>query len=489
MTGRDERPGEVAAQGAGGAGAGRRPGPASSAAKDADRDTARDMARVQAELSTRWPEDKLDPSLDRIQALVDVLGSPQRACPVIHVAGTNGKTSTARMIEALLRGFGLRTGRFTSPHLCSVTERISIDGQTVSPRRFVELYQDVAPYLDIVDADQPIRLSYFEVLTAMGFVAFADAPVDVTVLEVGLGGSWDTTNVADGKVAVITPIGLDHTDRLGNTLGAIAGEKAGIIKPGAFAVFSDQEPEAAEVLDRRASQMGATVARQNAQFGVTERRIAVGGQLLHLQGLGGTYPEIFLPLHGAHQAQNAACALAAVEAFFGADQTTGTIDTEVVRTAFAQVSSPGRLEPVRSAPTVLVDAAHNPAGMTVTVQAVRESFAFGHLVGVVAMLRDKDVRGMLHLLEPVLDEIVVTRNSSPRCMPADNLAVLAVDAFGADRVTVETRFDDAVETAVRLAEEASERGDVELGGAGVLITGSVVTAGEARLLLKGGGDG
>ncbi|HEX5497407.1 MAG TPA: folylpolyglutamate synthase/dihydrofolate synthase family protein [Mycobacteriales bacterium] len=452
-------------------------------------DDRRDLARVEAELSTRWPEDRLDPTLDRIRALVDLLGAPQTAYPVIHVAGTNGKTSTARMIDTLLHGFGLRTGRFTSPHLSSVTERISVDSEPISPRRFVEVYHDVAPYLSMVDgmvdAEQPIRLSYFEVLTAMGFVAFADAPVDVAVVEVGLGGSWDTTNVADGKVAVVTPIGLDHTDRLGDTLAAIAGEKAGIIKPGALAVLAGQEPEAAEVLLRRAGQVGATVVRQGPEFGVTGRRVAVGGQMLDIQGLGGAYPEIFLPLYGAHQAQNAVCALAAVESFFGAGEDTGPISLEVVRQAFAEVSSPGRLEPVRSAPTVLVDAAHNPAGMVASVHALRESFAFGHLVGVVAMLRDKDVRSMLHILEPVLDEIVVTQNSSPRCMAADDLAVLAVDAFGADRVTVETRIDDAVESAVRLAEESSSRGDVVLGGAGVLVTGSVVTAGEARLLLTG----
>lgn len=444
-------------------------------------DEQREFARVEAALATRWPEDKLDPSLTRIQQLVDLLGSPQAAYPVIHVAGTNGKTSTARMVEGLLRGFGLRTGRFTSPHLVSPTERISIDGEPISRRRFVELYDDVAPYVEMVDARQPIRLSFFEVLTAMGFVAFADAPVDVAVVEVGLGGVWDTTNVANGQVAVLTPIGLDHTDRLGNTVAAIAGEKAGIIKPGAVAVIAGQEREAADVLLRRAAEVDATVAREGKEFGVLERRVAVGGQMLRVQGLGAVYEEVFVPLYGAHQAQNAACALAAVEAFFGAGAQRGGIDADVVREAFAAVRSPGRLEPVRSAPTVLVDAAHNPAGMAATVDALRESFAFRRLVGVVAVLRDKDVRAILRVLEPVLDEIVVTENSSPRSVLADNLAVLAVDVFGADRVTVEPRLDDAVETAVRLAEE----GGVELGGAGVLITGSVVTAGEARLLLAG----
>jgi len=436
------------------------------------------FGRVEAALRTRWPESKLEPSLDRIRALVDLLGDPQRAYPVIHVAGTNGKTSTARMIDALLRRFGLRVGRFTSPHLASVTERISLDGAPIDRARFVAAFDDVAPYLDLVDKEQPVPLSYFEVLTAMGFVAFADAPVDVAVVEVGMGGSWDSTNVADGRVAVVTPVALDHTRYLGSTVAAIAGEKAGIIKPGCIAVLARQTPDAAEVLLRRSAEMDATVAREGQEFGVLRRAVAVGGQQLVLQGLGGVYDELFLPLYGAHQAQNAACALAAVEAFFGAGAV-GSLDLETVRSAFAGVTSPGRLEPVRSAPTVLVDAAHNTHGMAATVAALAESFQFRRLIGVVAVLVDKDVRGMLDALQPALDEIVVTQNSSHRRLPADDLAALAVEIFGADRVTVEPRLDDAIETAVRLAEE----GEDQLGGSGVLITGSVVTAGEARTLL------
>jgi dihydrofolate synthase/folylpolyglutamate synthase len=435
------------------------------------------FGRVEAALRSRWPESKLEPSLDRIRALVDLLGDPQAAYPVIHVAGTNGKTSTARMIDSLLSAFGLRVGRFTSPHLASATERISLDGTPIDRGRFVAAFDDVAPYVDLVDKEQPVPLSYFEVLTAMGFVAFADAPVDVAVVEVGMGGSWDSTNVTDGRVAVVTPVALDHTRYLGSTIAAIAGEKAGIIKPESIAVLAAQAPEAAEVLLRRAAEVDATVAREGQEFGVLRRAVAVGGQQLVLQGLGGVYDDVYLPLHGAHQAQNAACALAAVEAFFGAGAV-GSLDVESVRAGFAAVTSPGRLEPVRSAPTVLVDAAHNTHGMAATVAALSEAFQFRRLVGVVAVLVDKDVRGMLAELQPVLDEIVVTQNSSHRRLPADELAAVAVQVFGADRVTVETRLDDAIETAVRLAEEGDG-----LGGSGVLITGSVVTAGEARTLL------
>lgn len=426
----------------------------------------------------RWPETRLEPSLSRITALMDVLGDPQLAYPVIQVTGTNGKTTTARMIDQLLRGFGLRVGRFTSPHLASVTERISIEGVPVSADRFAEVYDDIAPYLSLVDARQPIALSYFEVLTAMGYVAFADAPIDVAVVEVGMGGSWDSTSVAAAQVAVITPIGLDHTNYLGDNVGSIAIEKAGIIKPGATAVLALQPPEALDPLLRRTVEVGATVAREGMEFGLVDRCIAVGGQLLTLQGLGGSYDEIFLPLHGAHQGQNAAVALAAVEAFFGAGAQ-GRIDTDVVRAAFAGVRAPGRLEVVRTAPTALVDATHNPAGMRVTVAAVQEAFDFQRLVAVVACMADKDVRHMLEILEPVAAQLVATANSSPRCLPADELAAIAVDVFGADRVTVEVRLDDALDTAVRLAEE-----DVEAyGGSGILVTGSVITAGEARVLL------
>ncbi|GGK65133.1 dihydrofolate synthase [Planomonospora parontospora subsp. parontospora] len=428
----------------------------------------------------RGVEWNFEPTLDRISALMDVLGSPQHAYPVVHVAGTNGKSSTTRMIETILRERNLRVGRFTSPHLISMRERICIDGVPLEEERFAEVYQDVAPYLEMIDV-QGRKLSFFETLTAMAFAAFADAPVDVAVIETGMGGSFDATNVADGTVAVITPVSLDHVDYLGPDVATIAGEKAGIIKPGATAVLAQQELPAAEVLMRRAAETGAVVAREGLEFGVVSRELAIGGQLLHLRGLKGDYEEVLLPLYGAHQAGNAACALAAVEALTAGDE---ALDPELVRQAFLQVRSPGRLEVVRRGPTVLVDAAHNPGGVQATLEAVHESFDFARLIAVVAVFEDKDVRGMLELLEPMVDEIVVTRNSSPRSMDVDELAALTGDVFGPERVRRAERLDDAIDLAIGLADEAGE-----FAGAGVLITGSVVTAGDARLLLKAGEAG
>ncbi|MBI3687156.1 MAG: bifunctional folylpolyglutamate synthase/dihydrofolate synthase [Actinobacteria bacterium] len=440
-----------------------------------------ELARVEAALAARWPESKIVPTTARIRSLLELLGNPQATYPVIHLTGTNGKTSTARMVDALLRAFGVRVGRMTSPHLVSVTERIAVDGEAIAAEEFVRSYDELAPYLHLVDQGQDVPLVYFEVLTAMGYAAFADAPVEVAVVEVGLGGRWDATNVADGQVSVITPVEYDHTALLGGTLAEIATEKAGIIKPAATAILAAQPPEVLPVLLAQAAEVGASVARQGLEFGVADRRIGVGGQQLRLRGLAGEYDEVFLPLHGAFQAQNAACALAAVEAFFGRGGSTGRLDPELVREGFAAVRSPGRLEVVRTAPTVLLDAAHNPAGMTATAAAVGEAFGFRRLVAVVATLADKDVRGMLVALEPVVDEVVVTENRSYRRLPADELAAIAVAVFGAGRVTVELRLDDAIEAAIRLAEEGGT--NHPLGGAGVLVTGSVVTAGEARTLL------
>jgi dihydrofolate synthase / folylpolyglutamate synthase len=441
------------------------------------------LRAVEAELDQRWPETRIEPSLERIRALVEVLGDPQRSYPAIHVAGTNGKSSVTRMIDALLTRIGPRTGRYTSPHLQRVTERIAIDGAPISARRYVELYQEVAPFLGIVDraqGDGP-RLSKFEVLTGMAFAAFADAPVDVAVLEVGLGGSWDATNVADAVVAAITPIDIDHVNYLGPELGGIAAEKAGVIKPGAVALMAEQAPEAAKVLLERAVEVEAEVARAGMEFGVLGREVAVGGQQLRLQGLGGEYDDIYLPLFGEHQAKNAALALATVEAFFGAGASR-KLDIEAVRDAFASVRVPGRLERLRAAPTVVVDAAHNPHGARAAAAAVREEFSFRRLVGVVAVMGDKDAGGILAALEPVLDEVVVTAVSSPRAMDPDELGSLAVGYFGADRVVVETRMDAALETAIGLAEETDDP-DTPVAGAGVLVVGSVVAAGEARTLL------
>ena len=418
--------------------------------------------------------------MQKIRDLMDVLGSPQRAYPAIHLTGTNGKTSTARMIDALLRAHGLHTGRYTSPHLETVRERISLDGEPVSEERLAAIYDEVAPLAELIDARAAEPLTYFDMTTAMAYAAFADAPVDIAVVEVGLGGEEDATNVIDAGVCVLTPIGLDHTEWLGDTIEDIAWAKAGIIHKGATVITALQTEEAMRPILERCAEMNATLAREGGEFGVIERTQAVGGQVLTLQGLGGVYDEVFLPLFGAHQAQNAALALAAVEAFLGAG-TGKQLELDLVREGFAQVDSPGRLERVRSAPTILLDGAHNPHGMAATVAALEEEFAFRHLVAVVAVLGDKDVSGLLDLLEPVAARIVVTQNSSPRSMPVDELAQLATDIFGEDRVTVAHTMPDAIEEAVVLAEDDSSG---ELSGVAVLITGSVVTVADARKLLK-----
>jgi folylpolyglutamate synthase/dihydrofolate synthase len=461
------------------------------------------LREVELEIGSRRAEHQISPTLDRIAALVSLLGDPQRAYPVVHVTGTNGKTSTTRMIETLLRERGLRTGRFTSPHLVSMRERIAVDGEPLPADRFIELYDEIKPYVQLVDDQQPAPMSFFEVLTGMMFAAFADAPVDVAVIEVGLGGRWDATNVADGSVAVITPVAMDHMQWLGDTIEEIATEKAGIIKPGAVAVLAQQQVEAAEVLLERVSRVGATVAREGFEFGVLTRELALGGQQLTLQGLRGTYDDIFLPLFGEYQASNAAVALAAVEAFAGVPVTEPVgddgssitlgpglsdragLDPDLVRAGFAKVSSPGRLDILRRSPTVIADAAHNPAGMAATIAALTESFNFDQIIGVVAVPEDKDVAGLLEELEPALSDIVVTTNSSPRSMPAAELAELATEIFGEDRVRVAERLDDAIDLAASIADvfdaEAVARGLP--GGAAVLVTGSVVTAGDAQLLL------
>jgi dihydrofolate synthase/folylpolyglutamate synthase len=443
----------------------------------------RALLEVEAELNRRWPETKIAPSLSRISALVNVLGEPHRGYPILQVAGTNGKGSTSRMIDALLTRMGLRVGRYTSPHLQLVTERIALDGVPISAARYADLYHDIAPYVSMVDgAGEPgsPAMSKFEVLTGMAFAAFADAPVEAAVVETGLGGTWDATTVADADVAVITPIGIDHVEYLGSDLAGIAAEKAGIIKSGSVAVIAEQDPEVLKVLLARAVEVDASVARAGSEFGVLAREVAVGGQLLKLQGLGGVYDDIFLPLHGAHQAANAALALAAVEAFFGAGAERQLV-VEAVREAFAEVETPGRLERVRSAPTVLLDAAHNPHGAKALAAAVAEEFAFRRLVGVVAVMAEKDARGILEALEPVLSDIVVTRVDSPRAMPLEELNAIAIEVFGEDRVLAESALDSAIETAIGLVEQ-SDAPEEPMSGGGVLVTGSVVTAGEARTL-------
>jgi len=436
------------------------------------------LREVEREILGRAPEHDVEPSLDRIRAVMELLGDPQRTYPVIHLTGTNGKTSTTRMVETLCREHGLTTGRFTSPHLHSIRERIAIGGEPISAERLVAVYDEVLPFLEIIDARSikagGTRMTFFEVFVALAYAAFADAPVDVAVVEVGMGGSWDATNVADGSVAVVTPIALDHTHFLGTNVEDIAQEKSGIIKGGAIAVSSVQVADVAAILIERAEAVGARIVFEANDFGVIAREVAVGGQQLSFRGLAGEYPDVFLPLHGQHQASNAAAALAAVEAFLGGAEQ--RLAPDVVREGFAKVTSPGRLEVVRRSPTVLVDAAHNPAGMTALVAALDDSFAFTRLVGVVGIFADKDPAAMLEILEPALEHVVVTRNSSPRSMSPRELGALATEIFGDDRVTVVQDLPDALEQAVTLAETDG------LGG-GVLVTGSVITAADVRMLL------
>jgi dihydrofolate synthase / folylpolyglutamate synthase len=432
------------------------------------------LARVANALDARFPS-RMVPDLDRIVDLLDLLGSPQRSYPSIHITGTNGKTSTARMVDALLRGFGVRTGRYTSPHLESVTERIAVDGEPIGAERFAAAYDDVAPFVELVDGRHAEPVTFFELLTAMAFATFAETPVEVAVVEVGLGGRWDATNVVQAPVAVVTPIGLDHVGILGDTVEAIAAEKAGIIHPGAVVVQAPQSPGVAAVLAARAAEVGATTVRAGVDFGVRSRSIAVGGQMLSLEGIGGTYDEVFLPLYGAHQAGNASLALAAVEAIFGAGGR-GPIDAEIVQSAFASVTSPGRLEIVRRSPTVVLDGAHNPAGAAALADAMEEAFTFERLVAVVAMLDDKDAAGLLAALEPVVTSVVVTTNSSPRALGVAELTEIADEIVGDSRVQSAARLDDALDLAIGEAE-------IDGPGGGVLVTGSIVTVGEARRLL------
>ncbi|AKK09413.1 folylpolyglutamate synthase/dihydrofolate synthase [Corynebacterium testudinoris] len=451
--------------------------------------TPQDLAELMladAELDTRWPETKIDPSLERIEMLMDLLGSPQNSYPAIHIAGTNGKTSTARMIESLLRAFHRRTGRTTSPHLQLVTERIAIDGAPIHPRDFVRTWNEIKPFVEMVD-ERLGRMSKFEVLIALAYTAFADTPIDVAVVEVGMGGRWDATNVIQSDVAVIMPVGLDHTDYLGETIEEIAAEKAGIIKarwdlddlltpPDNVAIVAEQDPAAMQVILEQAVLADASVARAGSEFGVVSSTVAVGGQQLTLRGLAGEYEDIFLPLSGEHQARNAAIALAAVEAFFGAGAGR-TLDIASVRNGFAQVTSPGRLERVRTSPSTFIDAAHNPHGARALGQALERDFNFNRLVGVVGVLGDKDARGILEALEPYFSEVVITQNTSPRALDAYELAETAREIFGEERVHVDDTLPGAYALAVELAEDA----DIQ-SGAGVVITGSVVTAGEARTL-------
>ncbi|MDV2976181.1 UNVERIFIED_CONTAM: folylpolyglutamate synthase/dihydrofolate synthase family protein [Actinomycetes bacterium ARC8] len=446
-----------------------------------------ELDRVYAQLLSRAPENKMEPRMAPMFRAMEILGEPNKACPVIHITGTNGKTSTARMIESLLMAHDLRTGRYSSPHLISVTERIAIDGAPVDDGTFVRVWDEISPFLEIVDAELVERgenkLTYFEAVTILAFAVFAEVPVDVVVLEVGLGGITDATNVADADVSVITPISLDHTDLLGDTPGEIAEEKVGILKPGGYLVSSVQPVDAADVLLARARELDVPAAFDTLDFKLLDRQHGVGGQLLSIQGQAARYDEIFLPLFGAHQAQNATVALAAVEAFLGGGQR--ELNADLVRDGFAAATSPGRLELLRAAPSILVDAGHNPDGIRVTAEAIKESFGFTRLVLMVGILQEKDAEAMLYTLREeygdMVDDICITQSSSPRAIPAGELSTLAIDAGWPEAdIHVTENLEDAIEWSVGRAEAGND-----LSG-GVLVTGSITLVGEISLLLKGG---
>jgi dihydrofolate synthase/folylpolyglutamate synthase len=436
---------------------------------------------VYAELLVRIGEATPQPRLEPTRRVCELLGDPQHSAPVIHITGTNGKTSTSRMIEAILRATGLKTGLLTSPHLVRVNERIVIDGLPVSNEAFVRNYRDIEPYLAIVDAELIANgeeaLSYFEALTVLGFAIFADAPVDVIVLEVGMGGEWDSTNVADGQVAVFTPIALDHQARLGNTVAEIARTKGGIIKPSATVVTAMQPLEAMDELRSAAAHDEASMVIEMVDFALESTTVAVGGQVITVRGRASRYEELFLPLYGDYQGQNAAVAIAAVESFLGGG--TVPLSDDVLAEGFAEATSPGRLQLIGTEPTVFVDAAHNPHGARALAGAMTEYFDFTEIAVVIAVLADKDAHGVFAELGSIASRFHVTRSQSDRATPVDDLAEVALTVAPEESVL---RFDDLPE-AVTAAREWATAGPSRA----VLITGSITLVGEALALADAGG--
>lgn len=433
----------------------------------------RDAAdQVYEELLARIGEAAPQPRLDATRRATELLGDPQRAYPVIHVTGTNGKTSTSRITESILRAYGLRTGLMTSPHLIRVNERIVIDGQPISNRALAENWADIRPYLDMVDAELAARgdvaLTFFEALTVLAFASFADAPVDVAVIEVGMGGEWDSTNVADGQVAVFAPVALDHTQRLGSTIAEIARTKSGIIKPLAAVVSAEQRPEALAELRRAAELTESTFAVEGERFALEASSVAVGGQVLTVRGLAGTYPDLFLPLFGDHQGHNATLAIAAVESFLGGG--TQALVGDVLAEGLATVTSPGRLQVIGVDPTVIVDAAHNPHGAASLAAALPLYFTFEEVGMVVGILQDKDAAGILTALAPAATRLWLTRSQSDRAVEADDLAELAERLDLGLPITVADSLEQALQDARAWAAETDRRA--------VAVTGSITLVGE-----------
>lgn len=428
---------------------------------------------VYAALLTRVGEANPQPRLAPTRRVAELLGDPQRSYPIIHITGTNGKTSTARIAESILRAHGLRTGLMTSPHLVKMNERIVIDGEPIGNEALVANWDDIQPYLRMVDAELEaageLPVTFFEALTVLAFACFADAPVDVVVLEVGMGGEWDSTNVADGQVAVFTPIDLDHMHRLGSTIAQIATTKAGIIKPAASVVSARQAPEALAAITRAVELTESTLAVEGEGFALESTTVAVGGQVIDVRGIAGRYRDLFLPLFGNHQAINATVAIAAVESLLGAG--TVALGHDVLAEGLATATSPGRLQILGTEPTVLIDAAHNPHGARALAAALETYFDFQELVLVMGILKDKDAHGIVDALARLATRIHVTQSSSDRAIPAETLAE-QVDEWVHDAPRLEfDTLDDALADAREWAAQAP--------GRAVLVTGSITLIGEA----------
>jgi dihydrofolate synthase / folylpolyglutamate synthase len=419
-----------------------------------------------AELDGRQPESMPEPSLDRIRAIAALLDDPQLTYPTIHVTGTNGKTTTARLIEHLACAHGLSTGLYTSPHLLSVTERFELCGEPISREEFAQEYEHLLPFVQAVDAGGGIRATYFEVLTALAFLWCADKPVSLGVFEVGMGGAWDATNLIAGDVAVLCPISLDHRE-LGDTVEQVATEKSGIIKEGKVAVIREQVPEAMRVIEARAAQMGASMLVQGRDFDLSSRQRGVGGQVLSIRTPKAEYEDFVLTVPGEHMAWNAAAAIVALEAFLEK-----ALDVEASREAFASFTSPGRLEVVRRHPLIVLDGAHNPAAAAALVEALRETFTWDRLHLVVAGFSSHDLGTVVATLAPIADRAYAAANRSPRSRPAEEIAGFLVP----NGVPTDT-FPSVTDALAAATSDAAE-GDL------ILVTGSLYTVADARLALE-----
>ncbi len=429
---------------------------------------SRSFEQAVAALHARGPG-RMVPDLDRITLLASLLADPQHAYPVVHVTGTNGKSSVTRMVAALASASGLTAGTYTSPHLQTVRERLSVAGRRISEPEFAELFDEVEQLAQLVDAQGEDDVTFFELLTAMAFAWFADVPVDLGVFEVGMGGTWDATNVVEATVAVLTPIDVDHSE-LGDTPEQVAGEKVGIIKPGCDVVLGEQTREVMRVVRRRAEEVGATVHAFDDDHGVEDRRIAVGGQVVDLRVGERVVRDVMLPLFGAHQADNAAVALAAYAALRG--PSFADVDDDLIRAGFGAVRVPGRLEVVAKEPTVVIDGAHNPHGARATAKSLDEAFGFRNLVLVASCLDDKDVEGIVAAFRGHAQHVVVASVDSPRAASLQRMVAAAEAAFADAGIVVESA--DSVAEAIEMATGVAGRGD------GVLVTGSLHTVGAAR---------